>query len=783
MVDNNEKLSIMKILDYQQRAVSDVVRHMTDMLTLDGLRHTLVFKAPTGSGKTVMTTMALEQIVKATRGKEGEPALIWIAPNSLHEQSYFKMKNYFGETRELRPVMYDEVDHSEGVLRAGEVLFANWESINKDKNRMVRDTEQGVSLFEICRRTREAGHPIIVVIDEEHEFWSSTADKSRQVLDKIEPKVELRVSATPKTHGEQQVNIARELVVREEMIKERIVLNPDVRQGQSDERTLTQHLLELSLRRRHAIAEAYRRQGSAINPLLLIQLPNDNSTTLTTDENSLIETIENYMEQTAWNMTKANGRLAVWLSVKKENLEGIEEATSAVDVLLFKQAIAKGWDCPRAAVLLIFRKNNSFEFTMQTVGRILRMPEQRFYDDALLNRGYVYTDISRDIIKIVQDDIGYLSRLVAKRRDDVEVVRLDGKGAQRLAESRNRLGSDFKDVLRRVLMDRWQLRQTRLRFDDEDSPDGDGATSPYAINRQNAEKTGGITFAVQQVQVEIAEDVELKTELDDITELNGHKYGYARHGQELRLMYNDFCSRHLGPFEKSSSTVTLGRCLTELMEELFECEENHAMKVILSSKQDNNRKFADIVRRSIEAYARKSEEKKRAAAERSIVDVEWRLPDERLYDEETNETATAAEHALQPFVRQKKASKPERRFEQFLEEHKDDIAWWYKNGDKGREHYAIDYEKSDGSRGLFYVDFIIKLKSERLMLMDTKSAGSDPEAPAKHNALIDYCRAHEAIGGGIVIEDDGGGNWLYSDTYIENTTDHSGWRAFWPGEG
>ena len=56
----------------------------------------------------------------------------------------------------------------------------------------------------------------------------------------------------------------------------------------------------------------------------------------------------------------------------------------------------------------------------------------------------------------------------------------------------------------------------------------------------------------------------------DITELNGHKYGYARRGQELRLMYNDFCSRHLGPFEKSSSTVTLGRCLTELMEELFQ---------------------------------------------------------------------------------------------------------------------------------------------------------------------------------------------------------------------
>lgn len=766
----------MKTFDYQQEAVRDLLRHTLQMLTLNGTRHTLVFRAPTGSGKTVMTTMALEQITLQTRGNGHEPVMIWIAPNALHEQSYFKMKNYFSETRELRPVMYDELDHTEGLLHPGEVLFVNWESINKEKNIMVRESEQGYSLFEITRRTREAGHPIIVVIDEEHDFWSATADKSKQVLDNIDPKIELRVSATPRTTGEQLVNIPRERVVDEEMIKEGIVLNEEVRKDINDERSLTQHLLELSLRKRQEIAEAYRQLEVNINPLLLIQLPNDNNDKLTDDDNRLIETIKNYLELTNWSMTIDNGRLAVWLSKEKENLNGIEQPDSMVNVLLFKQAIAKGWDCPRAAVLLIFRRLNSSEFTMQTVGRILRMPEQHFYPIPLLNKGYVYTDVSSDRIEIVQDGIGYISRLVAKRRDDITLISLDGKASSRLSETRNRLGSDFKQTLRQTFIDHWGLTQTRLNFDDDPFPCGD--ESPYAVNRRSAELKAHVTFDVKQVQVEIPENVDLN--LEGVTELAGHKVGFARRGSELRQLFGIFCTSHIGPFEKLSS-ATLGRCLLELMEELFECYENEAVKIILSTKNDNNRKYADIVNKAISTYARHHDERKRKAAERAINDIHWELPADRLYEEETNEAINGMySHALLPFIRQRGASSPEKRFETFLEEHKEYIEWWYKNGDKGRDHYAIAYTQSDGSKSLFYVDFIIRMKSGRILLFDTKSADSDSEAPAKHKALIDYVRVHQNMGGGVIIEDNG--NWLYSDTYISKTTDHSGWKAFFPDQ-
>ena len=98
-----------------------------------------------------------------------EVAYIWIAPNKLHQQSYLKMRSYFSGTRLLRAVMYDEMDMTDGTLHVGEILFVNWESINKEKNIIVRDTEQNCSLFEMTRRTQAAGIPIVIIIDEEHE--------------------------------------------------------------------------------------------------------------------------------------------------------------------------------------------------------------------------------------------------------------------------------------------------------------------------------------------------------------------------------------------------------------------------------------------------------------------------------------------------------------------------------------------------------------------------------------------------------------------------------------
>ena len=88
----------MKNIQYQQKAVSELVEKTIGLLSLSGNRHTLIFKAPTGSGKTVMASEMLmrlnDELAERPDAPFTEVAYIWIAPNKLHEQSYFKMKNH-----------------------------------------------------------------------------------------------------------------------------------------------------------------------------------------------------------------------------------------------------------------------------------------------------------------------------------------------------------------------------------------------------------------------------------------------------------------------------------------------------------------------------------------------------------------------------------------------------------------------------------------------------------------------------------------------------------------
>ena len=770
-----------------------MVETTVNMLSLNGNRRQIVLKAPTGAGKTVMASEMLATLTEELQSRSDLPfrqvAFIWIAPNKLHQQSYFKMKNFFTETRLLKPVMFDELDQSDGIIHQGEVLFVNWESINSKNNLIVRDNEQGLSLYDIARKTREENIPIIVVIDEEHLFWTKTADKSKAVLEKINAKVEIRISATPKTKPEYLVNIDRQEVIREEMIKEGVLLNPDVTSGYANDIALNEHLINKALEKRQQIADAYKKEGVNINPLLLIQLPNDTTDAMTADDTKIMEQVVQYLD-VMQGINTDNHRLAIWLSKQKTNLEDIERNDNLTEVLLFKQAIALGWDCPRAAVLLIFRKLTSDTFTVQTVGRILRMPEQRFYRNPLLNKGYVYTDISKDKIQIVADDMDYLHKAVlqAVRRNNLDNVQLVSYYEVRRSADRNRLGPDFRKVLTKTFEDMWTTitpLPIPFLFEDEDEESDYqqiDVQSTIVKNRQSAERQR-IRLDVKNVNIEIPADIFFQNDVNTTIE-TGQKAKFTRTAGEVDRVYIDWCRQMLSGYEKAHSTGVLANYLLEAMENLFELFETEAKKVVLY--HENRPKFAEIVSKALARYSNILEQRKKEANERSFEAYGWEVPEDRIYTEENHVIKdTVKDHALLPFVELRTASTPEREFAAFLESNRESIDWWYKNGDKGREHYAIEYTNSQGKTALFYVDFVIRMKNGQIFLFDTKTENSDPEAPQKHNALLAYMQNEENVSkhlqGGIIVHDtDHSGNWLYSQQPIETIYDVRGWEAFLP---
>ena len=770
-----------------------MVENTVNLLGLNGNRRQVVLKAPTGAGKTVMASEMLATLTEELQSRSDLPfrqvAFIWIAPNKLHQQSYFKMKNFFTETKLLKPVMFDELDQSDGIIHQGEVLFVNWESINSKNNLIVRDNEQGLSLYDIARKTREENIPIIVVIDEEHLFWTKTADKSKAVLEKINAKVEIRISATPKTKAEYLVNIDRQEVIREEMIKEGVLLNPDVTSGYANDIALNEHLINKALEKRQQIADAYKKEGVNINPLLLIQLPNDTTDAMTADDTKIMEQVVQYLD-VMQGINTDNHRLAVWLSKQKTNLEDIERNDNLTEVLLFKQAIALGWDCPRAAVLLIFRKLTSDTFTVQTVGRILRMPEQRFYCNPLLNKGYVYTDISKDKIQIVADDMDYLHKAVlqAVRRNNLDNVQLVSYYEVRRSADRNRLGPDFRKVLTKTFEDMWTTTTPLtipFLFEDE-GEESDyqqiDVQSTIVKNRQSAERQR-IRLDVKNVNIEIPADIFFQNDVNTTIE-TGQKAKFTRTAGEVDRVYIDWCRQMLSGYEKAHSTGVLANYLLEAMENLFELFETEAKKVVLY--HENRPKFADVVSKALDRYARQLKQRQQEAKKRSFEQYEWEVPEDRTYTEENHVIKDKMEdHALLPFIELRTASTPEQEFALFLESHRDSIDWWYKNGDSGREHYAVAYTNSQGDKSLFYVDFVIKMNNGQVFLFDTKTENSDPDAPQKHNALLDYMQNEENspkhLQGGIIIHDiNHSGNWLYSPLPIDNTYDTRGWDAFFP---
>jgi type III restriction enzyme len=749
---------------YQQEAVEGLVKDTFKLLKTPAARHKMVFKAPTGAGKTVTMAAYLNSLCEELPDKldiqQRQVAFIWIAPNQLHLQSFNSLKNFFAELRSIKPIQFEDI--TDGRIKPNEVLFLNWQSVNKEGNLYIKENECDKTLVSYINQARLHDTEVIVILDEAHLF-ASKGKSAQELLQKIYAKVEIDVSATPLYNSDYGYTIKRGDVVEAEMIKKGVILNPKLDAHNQQGRSLEQVLMELALKKKEELAAAYKKLGLNINPLLLVQLPNDSKTESVRD-------IQIKEEVTTWldvkGITTQNNRLAVWLSNEKTNLEDIEKPDSIVDVLLFKQAISLGWDCPRAAVLLIFREIQQETFTIQTVGRILRMPEQKHYTDAALNYGYVYTDLSRDQIIIVQDDMDYIVQNKAVRIQHYNAVALRSYHINTRL-TRNRLGSKFRKCLYEAAEEFFGVTLDI------------GKSGAEGLYHYNADKLKGmfIELDVDNVEIRVPKDVQLAVEVG-ATRVHDMEM-FAKTQSELDILFRQFCRNHTGSYAKIDSTPVLELALKMFFEEYLSMNEFAAVKIMLF--EQNKPRFIEVIDRALERHEVMLQQKAAQATKR-IEENEWDVPPEKIYNEHYTEKP-AITHALEPFYEYKSASSPEKQFVAFLESHKQHIEWWYKNGEKNKEDFAVTYEDREGITRGFYVDFVIKLKSGPIALYDTKTPDSDPEFCNKHNALYNYISMQNTLGknlmGGIIVPK-GEGVWKYCDNPITSSKDTTGWISFDP---
>jgi len=750
----------MKDLDYQFNAVKKLKEKSNDLLNLQG-NHTIVFKAPTGSGKTVMLAEFLKEFVSnRTDGKEF--SFIWTAPRKLHTQSKEKLSNHYKDSMAIKCSEFEDL--SDKLIGPNEILFLNWESINREDNIYYRENEQEFYLEKVIQNTKNDGRIVVLIIDESHH--TAGAENTQALIGMIKSKLTVEVSATPKISGDEVVTVYRQRVIEEEMIKKRIAINPDFKNSilqqmpngdvkikSGAEESTNEFVIRTALEKRSDLEKQFSDENSNVNPLMLIQLPDRRQ-----GQADFVEEIKDILKDNH-SITTDNGRLAVYLADDKENLATITKNDSPVEVMIFKQAIALGWDCPRASILVLFRDWRSIVFSIQTVGRIMRMPELKHYGSSDLNMGYIYTNLSD--ISIHQDIAdGFATIYHSHRNNDVykEIELLSCHSVRQ--RERTRLTPGFVKFFLEAAKE--------LDLKNKISTDIDQISGQLITN--------GV-IANPDEEFETLQEDQTKA----IDKHSGETVEKKLNEEEIQILFDQFSVEALTPlYPEERSVKRINKSIYEFFKNEFPGKFDYAglqeQMVVLT--KENNQHFKDVVNHAKETYLANLEKKAKELA----FDENWEIPKSINYSNEFVQK-DYVQSIMQPFYENKGASVVEKNFAKFLNEKNEEIEWWFKNGEQDGTFFAVP--RKDGEDDVpFYVDWIVKYNDGRIGLFDTKGGLTAETAGSRAKGLSKYIIEQNENGknlfGGIVIEKNDS-FWINSNEeydYDENDVLGSGWKIF-----
>lgn len=726
---------MIELKNYQVDAIARLGDAMERIL-LSSERQICVFQAPTGSGKTLMASELLKRLAR-DRQDGRKLSFVWVSVRMLHEQSAEKLEKYYEADRLLQCSYFEDLQDRR--IAQNEILFINWHSINKrDINIYVRENENDNNLNSIVRNTKDDGREIILVIDESHHTASS--ERSRELIEVIGPEVTLEVSATPhfKENIGEWVKVNLSDVKAEEMIKSEIAVNPEFMDMKVDAASSDELVIEQALKKRGELAGLFEREESKVRPLVLVQLP-DQRGALAGKKEAILKLLRH-----RFGLTEESGRLAVWLSEEKtDTLANIDKSDNEVEVLVFKQAPALGWDCPRASILVVFRESKSFVFTIQTIGRIMRMPELKYYSEPELNKGFVYTNLPS--IEITEDYAKDYVAVYEGKRDNAlyRDIGLHSVYLKRQRE-RTRLSGEFT----RILLD--VADELDLAHKITSTPST--VTDPIIADGRivNIDRSGQIEH---EGTIEVAlDDGELQQRFDSFVSQNCHPYAYTDSADRMKTALYRFVNEKFGlrKFDSETQRVILGK--------------------------ENVGEFVRAITLAKERY--EAVVVRRLSQSRELQEIPgWEVPpvinyNSRYVREERVKSVIRPYYARKP-------SQPERLFIELLER-SEMVKWWFKNGEGEIKYFALRYEEDDGSERSFYVDFVVQFEDGSIGLFDTKGGMTARDAKARAEYLQKYIRGQRREGrnlwGGIAVSVDG--VWRYNDSevYGYSERDLTGWK-------
>lgn len=411
--------------DYQEEAVREVLVNLKKASRRwreDGDKHAFSLTATTGAGKTVMAAAVFEALFHGDDNYDIEPdpgaVVIWFSDDpSLNEQSRFRLLEA-SDRLSISDLVVVQSTFQREVLEPGKVYFLNTqklskssllvrghdpddEGIEKDGQIRLMPDSRSFTIWDTIQNTiDDPALTLYLVLDEAHRgMRAATGAGEKTTIVKrlingsgpvpgipvvwgISATVERFNAAMTDMTGRAtlpNVVVDSAKVQASGLLKDTIILDVPKEAGQFDTvlvRRGTDKLKEIS-----SAWEAYGQQqdnAGTVLPLMVLQVPN------APDHNDIGRALDTIFTQ--WpdlpedavahvfgeHSTQTFGRHTVpYISPER-----VQESTW-VRILIAKDAISTGWDCPRAEVMVSFRPARDKTHITQLLGRMVRTPLAR----------------------------------------------------------------------------------------------------------------------------------------------------------------------------------------------------------------------------------------------------------------------------------------------------------------------------------------------------------------------------------------------------------------------
>lgn len=422
----------MKILlrDFQERAVDDLVGALhlasSEVKASPRSKQAAWLSAPTGSGKTLIATAAIERLLEGDKTYSGIPeaTFLWLSDQpELNEQTRRKMLSASSVLGPADLVVIDST-FDEEVLPAGRVHFLNIQKLSKDATLVKAGDARAFTIWQtIANTVAQGGSSFFLFIDEAHR---GTAEKpafreeATTIMQKFikgsdadgVPPVPLiaGISATPERFQkliggagrvQRPVDVRSDDVRSSGLLKDFIDVHHPLRRQASDITMLGE--AARTWRGLWDRWESYCKgtDDEVVRPILVVQVQDGTAKELT----------KTNLEQAVTAIRKAVGSKTDELLPPRAFAHAFQEEKAAkagsleirhlnpsdivddpeVRVVFFKTSLNTGWDCPRAETMMSFRTALDATSIAQLVGRMVRTPlARRIESDESLNAVALY---------------------------------------------------------------------------------------------------------------------------------------------------------------------------------------------------------------------------------------------------------------------------------------------------------------------------------------------------------------------------------------------------------